>query len=367
MDCPDNFSSMYSMPNQFHFYVLQGLLLPLRDLRVVHRALPAMLGSAMFVLSGGTYAMPDENMQLLRAMSMAADSLDYSGEFVFVKDGKISSMKISHIQASSSNSSQQKLMALDGSMREIILQDDEVSCVLPDEGMGMRERRQSTQPFQFNISDKVEDIHQHYDLHRKGQSRVAGRDCNVLEVTPKDQYRYGYQLCIDTENALLLKSELTAEDGRLLESYMFVNIEFGTTDTALLTSETPPKQLTWMDDSDSASSLDDHDTTQKADDAHKWRVADNTSGFKLEQYIERISPIMQAEVTHLVLGDGLANVSVFIARANSSANKGKKSLQMGSLNSYTLERPPYMITAIGEVPSETVTMIAKSTQVKANP
>lgn len=318
--------------------------------------LPALIGSAMLFSSFSTYADTDTSMDLLREMSIAADSLDYSGEFVFVKDGEISSMKISHMRASGSSSSQQKLMALDGSMREIILQDDEVACVLPDEGMGMREKRQSRQPFKFNISDNIEDIERHYTLRRTGVSRVASRDCKQLDVISNDQYRYGYRLCIDAENSLLLKSGLIAHDGRLLESYMFVNIDFGSTDISQLESNTPPKQLKWMDYSDN------HGDMQSEDSVQKWRVAKNKSGFVLEQYIERLSPVMQTDITHLVLGDGLARISVFIVKSASSANKDKKSLSMGSLNSYTLERVPYMITAIGEVPRETVEIIAQSTE-----
>ncbi len=322
--------------------------------------LPALIGSALLLSCFGANADADTGMGLLQEMSMAADSLDYSGEFVFVKDGKISSMKISHLRASGSSSSQQKLMALDGSMREIILQDDEVACVLPDEGMGLREKRQSRQPFKFNISDSVEDVKRHYTLQRTGESRVAGRDCKQMEVISKDQYRYGYRLCIDAKNSLLLKSELTSYDGRVLESYMFVNIEFGRTDASQFVSETPPTQLNWMGDMDS----DTHDVMQNEAGAQKWRIAENKSGFKLEQYIERLSPVMQADITHLVLGDGLAKISVFIAQSKSSANKDKKALSMGSLNSYTLERAPYMITAIGEVPQETVAIIAQSTELK---
>lgn len=318
----------------------------------------SLTASVMLLVCFGANANSDTAMDLLQEMSIAADSLDYSGEFVFVKDGDISSMKVNHIRAFKSKSSQQKLMALDGSMREIILQNDEVACVLPDEGMGLREKRQSRQPFKFNISDSVEDIERHYSLRLTGHSRVAGRDCKQMDIIAKDQYRYGYRLCIDAQNSLLLKSELTRQDGRLLESYMFVNIVFGNADLSQLASETPPAELNWMDDKDSNTL----DVMQNQDGVQKWRVSENKSGFMLKQYIERLSPVMQADITHLVLGDGLAKISVFISQSESSANKEKKALSMGSLNSYTLEHAPYMITAIGEVPPETVAIIAQSTE-----
>jgi len=336
-------------------------MLTIRNKTVAPTALAILIASSSLLQPNVSLASPDSSLELLRKMSVAADSLDYTGEFVYVKDGKISSMKISHLQARGDSASEQKLMALDGSMREIIQQGDEVACVLPDEGMGLREKRQSTQPFKLNISDKTDDIERYYELHLAGQSRVANRDCNLLEVKPRDDYRYGYQLCIDKENSLLLQSELSSQDGSLLESYMFVNIEFDNTDISDIESHTPVKQLKWMDDSNASN----HDPMQKEGSVQKWRVLDNASGFELEQYIERVSPVLQADVTHLVLGDGLAKVSVFVAPAKSSANKSKKSLSMGSLNSYTLELGDYMITVIGEVPQSTVAIIAKATEMVA--
>ena len=328
--------------------------------RLSSRVVRGLTVLLVVTISASSYADSDEAISLLKQMSVAADGLDYSGEFVYVRDGKISAMKISHVKATESTSAEQKLMALDGSMREIIVQDDIVACVLPDEGMGLKEKKQSKQPFKLNISGRVEDIYRFYEVEMGARSRVADRDCQLVDVTPRDNLRYGYRLCVDDDNALLLQSELTNQSGKLLESYMFVNIEFGEVSASQLESHTPAKQLIWMDDQSHTdlNRVEDDKTLQQ------WRVGNNQSGFELEQYIERMSPVMQANITHLVLGDGLAKVSVFVAKATASANKQKKSLNMGSLNSYTLESGDYMITAIGEVPRETVSMIARATQRK---
>ncbi len=291
-------------------------------------------------------------IELLNKMARAAVELNYSGKFIYVKDGKISSMKISHVPAQSGG--QQKLMALDGSMREIIQQDDVVACVLPDQGMGMREKRQLKQPFKLYISDKKEAIERNYDIKRTGKERVANRDCEKLSITPKDAMRYGYTLCVDSENYLLLHSELNAIDGRIMESYMFVEIDFDNVKPAELVSETAPMSLEWIDDQQSMAK----------DPMQKWQVIDNDSGFSMEHYIERISPILQAKVSHLVLGDGLAKVSVFVFPTEVSKNKQKQSLNMGILNSYTREVNGHMITAIGEVPQQTVSLIANSTELQ---
>ena len=311
--------------------------------------------AGFLMLAGPAWAQSDSGMALLNKMSAAADGLDYSGEFVYVKDGQISSMKIAHISATESRGSQQKLMALDGSMREIIQQDDEVECVLPDQGMGLREKRQARQLFTLNVSDKVENIGLYYRVDHIGSTRVANRNCEQVVVSPKDSYRYGYSLCIDSENQLLLSSELKTRDEEILESYKFIGVNFNKVETSAIISETPPKTLNWMDDKPK-------DTVAVSEAGLKWRVRPNKTGFELEHYIKRISPVMQAEITHLVLGDGLAQVSVFISPADASANKSEAALSMGSINSHTRKVNNSMITAVGEVPRETVILIAEHTE-----
>ncbi len=314
--------------------------------------------AGILTLAGPALAQSDGGMALLQKMSVAADGLDYSGEFVYVKDGKISSMKIAHISATETTGSQQKLMALDGSMREIIQQDDEVECVLPDQGMGLREKRQARQLFTLSMSDKVENIGLYYKVDHIGSTRVANRNCEQVVVSPKDNYRYGYGLCIDSENQLLLSSELKTRDEEILESYKFIGVNFNKVEKSEIISETPPKSLSWMDDKPK----DTVATFNAAEAGLKWRVRPNKTGFELEHYIKRISPVMQAEITHLVLGDGLAQVSVFISPADASANKAEAALSMGSLNSHTRKVNNSMITAVGEVPRETVILIAEHTE-----
>lgn len=309
-------------------------------------------------MSSLAWAGSGDAMSLLAGMSTAADKLDYSGEFVYVKGAKISSMKVVHIGATADSGSQQKLMALDGSMREIIQLDDVVACVLPDQGMGLREKRQTRQLFRFDISNKIETIEQYYTVKPQGATRVANRDCEIVSVKPRDTYRYGYSLCIDREKRLLLSSELLNLEGDVLESYQFISVNFDPVPASDLSSGTPPKTLNWIDDSDEKSTTE----MRAEDETIKWQVRKNPAGFELEHYITRISPILKTRITHLVLGDGLAQVSVFVSPADASAIESKASLNMGSLNSSTRKMNGFVITAVGEVPKETVALIADYTE-----
>jgi sigma-E factor negative regulatory protein RseB len=317
-----------------------------------------ILSALVMATAGPAGAKADDGMMLLGNMSNAANKLDYSGEFVYVKDGKISSMKVAHIGATADSGSQQKLMALDGSMREIIQQDDVVACILPDQGMGLRETRQARPLFKLDVADKLDNIALHYTVRHQGKTRVANRDCELINVTPRDTYRYGYRLCTDSNNQLLLSSELLGQDGKVLESYQFVSVNFDKVEASEISSRTAPKTLNWMDDRPENLNTE----TIPADEQIKWRVTENAAGFELEHYIKRISPIIQAEVTHLVLGDGLAQISVFVSPLDASATQSETSLSMGSLNSFTRKINEFMITVVGEVPKETVMLISEHTE-----
>ena len=309
------------------------------------------------LLLGSSNLAAEEGLQILEEMGRAADVLDYTGEFVHVSNGHISTMKIVHMQATESAPSQQKLMALDGSMREIILQNDVVACVLPDQGMGVREKRQARQLFKLNLSDRVDSISRHYEVSTQGTARVANRDCDQVEVSPRDDYRYGYSLCVDKATRLLLSTELKHPDGSILESYKFVSVNFEQIDSGDIRSRTPAGSLQWMDDQPQTRD----EGSQMSGATQKWRIGENPAGFELEYYIERISPMSKAKLVHLVLTDGLAQVSVFVS-PEEEAGTTASTLNMGSLNGYRNRLNGHTVTVVGEVPQDTVALIARHTQ-----
>ncbi|MEE9448264.1 MAG: MucB/RseB C-terminal domain-containing protein [Arenicellales bacterium] len=328
----------------------------------------ALFTVALFNIAGAANAKPMTGEQWLQEMSVAADTLNYSGEFVLVKGGQLSSLEINHMQGK--GGSLQKIMSLNGSMREIIQKEDEIACVLPDEGMGVKEKKQSKALFNVDVSQNLERISAHYVVEKLGDSRVANRDCKQLKISAKDQYRYGYLLCIDLETYLLLRSELIGVNEQVLESYMFVDVEFNQLTENDFHSGTDAKSLKWMSDQKADSKAHEDKRLIEAvveqvtvDQAHSaWTLQTNPTGFEIEQTIERMSPVLNADITHLVLSDGLAKVSVFITPAQVSLLKNEKvddSIQMGSLNSHIRQIDAYNITAIGEVPLDTVKLLAE--------
>ncbi len=83
-------------------------------------------------------------------------------------------------------------------------------------------------------------------------------------------------------------------------------------------------------------------------------------GFKLS--VATQSPIAGSEtpVEHLVYSDGLATVSVFIEDPNTKAEVSEGFSTMGSTNAFSLTLRGRKVTAVGEVPRQTVRTIASS-------
>ena len=68
----------------------------------------------------------------------------------------------------------------------------------------------------------------------------------------------------------------------------------------------------------------------------------------------------QMPVEHLMYSDGLATVSVFVEKLDKSVNVVTGPSSMGGVNTFSTMTDSYLITAVGEVPRDTVKLFAKS-------
>jgi sigma-E factor negative regulatory protein RseB len=83
-------------------------------------------------------------------------------------------------------------------------------------------------------------------------------------------------------------------------------------------------------------------------------------GFELSAAARRRIAGSEYPVEHLVYTDGLATVSVFIEDPNSETEVGEGYIRLGSTSAYSLTLDGRKVTAMGEVPRQTVELIATS-------
>lgn len=285
----------------------------------------------------------------LDKMNRAVEDLNYQGTFVHVLEGTAETLHIIH--RNQDGRSSERIVSLDGVGREIIRQDDAVQCILPDRRVVLLEERKELSPLVSALPSYSAGIEPHYKLSLHSSARVASRAAQVLEIKPRDEFRYGYMLWLDQETAMPLKSQLIDDKGAIVEEILFTEID--------LTDSIPAEAIAATIDTTGFTTLRPPESTRLTEDI-PWRAATVPGGFKLS--VATQSPIAGSEypVEHLVYSDGLATVSVFIEDPNTKAEVREGFSNVGSTNAFSLTLRGRKVTAVGEVPRQTVRTIASS-------
>jgi len=295
----------------------------------------------------------------------AARELNYTGTFVYVEGRRIASMRVTH--RASGGSMRQRIYSLNGAPREVIRNDEEVWCYVPDKKLGVHEYRQvSKQGFPNLLPRGLEHLLKYYDVYLGEEDRVADRPVQQIMVVPKDEFRYGYDLWADRDSGLLLKAALLDENKRPVEQYLFTTVQIGGDIPAEeLEPMTPESELVWYGDHKDNGEGRDMSRADGDMPAANWVIAEAPEGFTLTRKIRRMSPMRSKMIEHYVFSDGLATVSVFVEDIEDEGGARVRGLnKMGAVHAYGREINGHQVTVVGEVPSATVDLIGKSVKPK---
>ena len=91
-----------------------------------------------------------------------------------------------------------------------------------------------------------------------------------------------------------------------------------------------------------------------------WRVERVPDGFMLIASRAKLAPGAPGPMEQLVYSDGLASVSLFIEMKMAADENAEGLSSMGAANAYTTIINGYLVTAVGDVPVQTVEMMAMS-------
>jgi len=289
----------------------------------------------------------------LEKMHTAVHGLNYEGIFVYGQHNQLSSMKIIH--SVDDNRERERLILMDGSGREVIRDNNKVTCYLPDRNSVVVEksRPRSNFPPRFPIDLKI--LQQNYNLSLDGQGKVAGYSAQKITILPKDNLRYGYHLWVEEKTGLLLKTHLVVEDGIPVEQFMFTQLRFHEqVPEALLQPGIDGSQFNWYEKT----------PPQKQPSSDKkqanWQVQPLPTGFQPDMNRMTTLPENLMPVEHLIFSDGLATVSVFIEEMMDSENNLRGGSHTGAVHAFGRALDNYYVTVVGEVPFLTVKMFAES-------
>lgn len=294
--------------------------------------------------------------QWLERMVHAVKSLNYQGTFVYMHDQQLEAMRIVH--AADESGEHERLISLNGAAREIIRDDNVLTCILPDSRSVVVEKSRPRKYIPEGLLELGDNLTEYYDFMMLGEDRVAGRASQMIAIKPRDPYRYGYRLWLDRETAMLLKSDLMDEKGRPVEQMMFTNVTFRKyIPESLLTPEISGEGFKWYREEERA-----RDAREEGADG-EWRVLSLPPGFMMSMHTEHGMPTSPMPVEHLVFTDGLSSVSVYIEESKPSSGERKDFRgvsHMGAVNAYGTMVAGHQVTVVGEVPKSTVMMIGES-------
>lgn len=295
------------------------------------------------------YTSADDQIQAwLDRLSKASQSLSYDGVFIYQKEGRTDVMRL--IRSVDAAGERERLIALTGPAREVIRDNNMVSCIMPSDHAGAVGIRRASSPF-FTVGPQhYEALKSFYSFSLGGEERIAGHLAQELIIEPKDHLRYGYHLWIDKDTALLLKSRIVDAGDKNLEQIMFATVNILDHVPAEMFKPTVQgKHLSWR--------IDEQEPQVTSRDC--WRVNWLPPGFSLTAHEMRRMPPDDRQVEHMVFSDGLALVSVFMEREHASPMPEGWS-HRGAVHTFTRRLGDHFVTVVGEVPAQTVRQISES-------
>jgi len=308
------------------------------------RAIPLLT-----LLLSGWFAVPahaDEAQDWLQRLGQAEQQQSFQGTFVYERNGSFSTHNIWHrVQ---DGKVRERLVQLDGSAQEVVRIDGRTQCVSGQLVAGLGDA-----PDSAARTLDPQKLKNWYDLAVIGKSRVAGRQAVIVSLTPRDQHRYGFELHLDLQTGLPLKSLLLNDKGQLLERFQFTRL-----DTADV-----PQDSELQPSAECRPVVINSDKASAVKAAQVWHSDWLPPGFELTSSTARKDPDTQSMVNSLMYDDGLARFSVFLEPLNGAVVTDTRT-QLGPTvavsRRLTTPEGEMMVTVVGEIPIGTAERIALS-------
>ena len=345
--------------------------------------------AGLALVSAGAVANPNlEALQWLERIGQAAQKLNYSGTFVYLQQGgQPQTSRITHLV--DGGIERERLEMLEGPPVVVLRTNDEVKSYLPDIKTVLIEKRRSRPGFPALGADPASlqvasspggttgasaapalagapaamqgavltaQFAENYHVRKWDSQRIAGLECQVLLLEPKDGMRYTHKLWADMNSGLLLKAQVFNEKGEVVEQIGFTQVEIG----GIL--EKYQSRLA------------------KREGGRDWRVANaqvweanlSEAGWKIDPVVagfRKVSEIKRqkgdgGEVGQVVFSDGLSSVSVFVEPARAGVKIRDGVSTQGAVNVYRRSIGEHLITVLGEAPAACVTRIARAIEFK---
>jgi len=307
-------------------------------------------------LTGIQGVQAEENNQSLTAqgwyerMVEKAPTATYEGIFIHQAGNQMQSVEIVH--GSHEGQIWERLLHLDGPSREIIRRGEALYCIHPDKSVEQLQQKGSS-PFGNKPLGSSRQLSKAYQFRLIGQQRIAGRLVMGIQLVPADGMRHAYQIWLDQQSYVPLRTELMTLKGKVLERYQFsyfkmsVNLDKQKFE--------PRSQGVELDMAKVGEVL-----KASSEDVLEWRLNWMPIGF-IDQGASGHAPKLSAR---RIYSDGIVMFSVYVENVDKIQDEG--TVQAGptalSVQHKQWQGQTHRITVVGEVPPNTAARIAQSVE-----
>lgn len=290
----------------------------------------------------------------LQRVHQAATQRSYQGTLVVTSGGSISSSRVTHV--CEGPNAYERVDVLDGQPRKVLRHNDQVLTLWPQTRTARLDQRDPIQPFPALQAGSDEHLFDRYDLVAEGLGRLAGHEAAIYLLRPRDASRFAQRVWSERSTGLLLRTDVLAADGRVLETSAFSDVTLGPRSKP----DTVQAAMRSLDGWQVIKAVH-HRTTLEAEG---WQIKSPVPGFRQTSCVKRRlghdavkATGDGAEVVQAIFTDGLTHVSLFIepARADRPRTGGAAT---GATHTWMQTVGAHQVTVMGDVPMATLKQFA---------
>ena len=227
----------------------------------------------------------------------------YVGTFVVSSSpGAMSSSRIWHV--CEGDVQLERVEALTGAPRSTFRRNEAVMTFLPEARLVKLDQRESSGIFPnlLNLGQNFP-TSDFYAAREIGQGRVAGFDADIVLLSPRDDWRFGYRIWSEKRTGLVVKTQTVDRTGHVLEQAAFSELQ--------LNAPVQADKLQQMMTSTEGYRVVKAERVKTTAESEGWQLKAPVAGFKsLNCY--RSPASKTASLVQWIFSDGLATVSLFM-------------------------------------------------------
>jgi sigma-E factor negative regulatory protein RseB len=289
----------------------------------------------------------------LMRMHEASRLRSYVGTLVVSSNtGGMSTARIWH--ACDAGKQIERMESLTGAPRSTFRRNGEVTTFLPESRLVRTERTEPLGLFPGLLRSDESSIPEFYAARRIGADRVAGFEAEVVELAPKDQLRFGYRIWSEKKTGLVMKLQTTDAEGNVLEQAAFSELQLDVPVRADKLSRMMAAPQGWR--------VEKAEAVKTSAEAEGWQLRSAVAGFKAVSCYKRPQAGTGASDGTLqwIFTDGLAAVSLFLEPYDRQRHLQEGQFATGATQTLTRRVQDWWLTAVGEVPPQTLKAFALS-------